>query len=116
MIKLFCPKDEIQLIILKSLFEAEGIPIFVHNDNYGSLKPGIQIELLNTKTILVSESYLERAQEVIKHYLGNIEASDGATDENDIGYSIWDKARMVFEGILCGWVMPGKRWPKNKSS
>lgn len=41
MIKLYSPENEVQLAILKSLFEAEGIPIFVHNDNFGSMRSGI---------------------------------------------------------------------------
>ncbi len=37
MIKVFCPANELELAMIKSLFEAEGIEYFVQNDHYGVL-------------------------------------------------------------------------------
>ncbi|MBE0502995.1 MAG: DUF2007 domain-containing protein [Desulfuromonadales bacterium] len=114
MIKLYSPENEVQLAILKSLFEAEGIPIFVHNDNFGSMRSGIQIELFNKKTIMVSEQDYESAQAVILNFLGNIDEAEQEQETITASYSFLDKLRMVFEGLIFGWVMPGRRWRKDK--
>lgn len=106
MIKLFSPENEVQLALAKSLLEAEGIPFFVHNDHFGSLYVGIQIEYLNRKTIMVDEVYEARAKEVIVDFLGQDSAEPAPEKET---YSAWDKLRMVLEGLFFGWVVPGKR-------
>lgn len=112
MIKLYSPDNEIQLAILRSIFEAEGIPIFVHNDHFGSMRTGLQIELLNRKTIMVSEEYFGQASLVMREYLKKLEPTSQEPDSAPVGYSAFDKIRMVFEGFFFGWVMPGKRWRK----
>ena len=106
MIKLFSPENEVQLALAKSLLAAEGIPFFVHNDHFGSLYVGIQIELLNRKTIMVDETYGARAKEVIADFL--LHDIDEPASERGT-YSVWDKLRMVLEGLLFGWIVPGKR-------
>ena len=112
MIKIYTPKDEVQIAILKSIFEAEGVPIYVHNDTYGSMRPGIQIPLLNQRAIMVSETHLEKAKEIIQGYLQNIDKAEAAAENSKTQYTFWDKVRMVFEGLLFGWVMPGRHRPK----
>jgi hypothetical protein len=114
MIKLYSPENELQLAILKSLFEAEGIPIFVHNDNFGSMHTGMQIELLNQKTIMVGEQDYENARTVILNFLGNIKEAEQEQATATAKYSFFDKVRMIFEGLVFGWVMPGRRWRKDK--
>ena len=106
MVKLFTPENEVQLALAKSLLEAEGIPFFVHNDHFGSLYVGIQIEFLNRKTIMVDEADEPRAREVMVDFLDN--ARPEPVSETD-KYSHWDKLRMIAEGLLFGWVVPGKR-------
>lgn len=95
-----------QLALAKSLLEAEGIPFFVHNDHFGSLYVGIQIEFLNRKTIMVDEAYEARAKEVIADFLLH-DISEPASEKE--AYSPWDKLRMIAEGLVFGWVVPGKR-------
>jgi hypothetical protein len=112
MIKLYSPENEIQLSILRSIFEAEGIPIFVHNDHFGSMRTGMQIELLNRRTIMVSKEFLEQASEVMREYLKNLEPDAQEIEPVSEGYSVFDKVRMIFEGLVFGWVMPGKKWRK----
>ena len=106
MIKLFSPENEVQLALAKSLLEAEGIPFFVHNDHFGSLYVGIQIEFLNRKTIMVDEAYEARAKEVIADFLRQ-EIAEPAPEKTT--YSAWDKLRMIAEGLVFRWVVPGKR-------
>lgn len=108
MIKLYSPENEIQLAVLRSIFEAEGIPIFVHNDHFGSMRPGVQIELFNRKTIMVPEKYFEKSCEVLRNYLGNLESETQEDPSNS--YSALDKLRMVLEALVFGWIMPGRKW------
>lgn len=112
MIKFFTPENDVQLAMLKGIFESEGIHFFVHNDNFGSMRPGIRIALFNKKTIMVHEQDLERAQEILKNFLGNIEATRPEPESSN--YSFLDKCRMVIEALLFGWVMPGKKWRHTK--
>jgi len=110
MIRLYSPENEIQLAILRSIFEAEGIPIFVHNDHFGSMRTGMQIELLNRKTIMVSEVHFDQASLVMREYFKNLEQGAQETGVAKEGYSVFDKIRMVVEGLFFGWVMPGRKW------
>jgi hypothetical protein len=114
MLKLFTPEDEVQLAMLKGIFESEGIHFFVHNDNFGSLRPGIRIALFNKKTIMVHAQDLARAQQILSDFLGNIEQAEPELGPESTHYSFLDKCRMVIEALLFGWVMPGKRWQRKK--
>ena len=119
MIKLFTPENDVQLAMLKGIFESEGIHFFVHNDNFGSMRPGIRIALFNKKTIMVHEKDFARAQEILRSFLGNIEEAESELETEASNYSFFDKCRMVVEAILFGWIMPGKRFrgkkPDNQS-
>jgi len=106
MVKIFSPNDEIQLALVKSLLEAEGIPYFVHNDQFGSMQVGIQIELLNRRTVMVAEPFAERARAIVAEFLEN---SVPEHQETARGYTFREKFRMVFEALVFGWFMPGRR-------
>lgn len=112
MIKLYSPETEVQLAVLKSLLEAANIPILVLNDSFGSIYPGIQVDLFNARTIMVDEQYYAQAQAVLREFLANL---DQAAPEQNIRptYSFFDKVRMVFEALIFGWLMPGRKWRKN---
>ena len=69
MIKLYSPKNEGELAMIKSIFERANIPYFVHNDHFGSWAIGPQIELYNKKTMMVDETYVDQAKELISDYL-----------------------------------------------
>ena len=104
--KLYSPKNEVELSLIKSIFDGEGIPYFVHNDHFGSLKIGPRISLFNEKTIMVDEKYFDHAKEIIEDFIQNVKSSRSTE------YSIFDKIRMVIEVFLFGWIMPGKRGSK----
>jgi hypothetical protein len=63
--KLYTPSDESELVFLKSVFEAEGIPFVVLNDHFGSLYSGIYVGRFNAKTIMVPDDVFEDARELI---------------------------------------------------
>ena len=110
MIKFYSPNDEVELALIKSILESNGVSFFVHNDHYGSLINGPRIGLLNAKTVFVSEDSAEKAQNIISEYLKN--SQDHKEGEYKSNYSITDKIRVIFEALIFGWFMPGKRWRK----
>jgi len=111
MIKLYSPENEVQLSILKSLLEAENIPVFVHNDSFGSIYPGLQVEWFNARTIMVDEPHYDKAQVVLREFLANLDQAESEQTARPT-YSFFDKVRMVFEALIFGWLMPGRKWRK----
>jgi len=113
MIKFFSPDTESELVILKSLFDAEDIHYFVLNDHFGTLRVGPKIDLFNAKTILISEDDIERAKEIFNDFYKNIQ------DDNEVfksSFSVPDKIRMVIETLLLGWFIPGNRWNRQNKN
>jgi hypothetical protein len=105
MIKLYSPRNEPELAIIKSILDGEGVDYFVRNDHFGSMEVGPRIRLFNAKDILVAEEHYDRARELISDFLNVTEEERGSEPE----YSLCDKVRMVFEILLFGWIMPGRR-------
>jgi hypothetical protein len=105
MIELYSPRNEPELAIIKSILDGEGIDYFVRNEHFGSMQVGPRIELYNAKAILVSEEHYDRARELVSDFLNVTEEEGGSAPR----YSLFDKARMVFEMLLFGWIMPGRR-------
>jgi hypothetical protein len=103
LVKLYSPKDEIELALIQSLLIGEGIEYFVHNEHFGSLKVGLKVPLYNAKTIIVDEEDIDWAGELLSDFLKY---------KQDPEYSLPDKIRLVLEAILFTWIMPGRRWPK----
>jgi len=103
--KLYSPRDEAEVVLIKSLLDAAGITYFVHNDHFGSLRPGACIPLYNEKTVMVSESDLPEARRVIADIMDQPDVFGTPID----GYSLRDKLRMIFEVLFFGWLMPGSR-------
>ena len=48
MISVYKPQTLIQLTMAESLLMANDIPYYVHNQGYGGLYPGMQLDLLTT--------------------------------------------------------------------
>jgi hypothetical protein len=100
-IRLYSPRSEGETALLKSILTAAAIPHFVHNDFFGSLRVGPQIDLLNMKTIMVPEESREQAQELILDYLQATLPAPKPT-------LLRDKVRNVIEFLLFGWFIPGR--------
>jgi hypothetical protein len=105
--KLYKPENEIELSLIKSIFESESIQYFVHNDHFGSLKIGPQIDLFNTKMVMVPEEQYAKASELLNDYLGNIQKEQTEVFQSE--YSLMDKFRMLIEAVVFGWFIPGKK-------
>ena len=104
MIKLYSPRDLAELALIESILEGEKIPYFIHNDHFGSLEVGPQIDIYNKKTIMVAEEYQKRAKELIDDY---IETTRDDTAKIP-AYSLSDKLRIIFETLLFAWFIPGR--------
>ncbi len=102
---LYSPKNEIELSLIKSILNSEGINYFVRNDNFGSLEVGPHIGLYNAKMIEVQDDQYEQAKELLADYL---DKTQEPMRERWKKYSVFDKIRMAVEFLIFGWVMPGR--------
>lgn len=105
-VNLYSPINEMELAMIRSILDGEGICYFVNNDNFGSLEVGPRIEIFNKKMIVVPYDQYERASELITDYLNKISEQE---DEPKRAYSLSDKIRMAAEILLFGWIMPGRK-------
>ncbi|MBI3990663.1 MAG: DUF2007 domain-containing protein [Candidatus Omnitrophica bacterium] len=106
MIRIYSPKDEVELSMIKGLLDGEEILYFVHNDYFGSIRFGPLMELYNKRTIMVAPQHAEQAKEVIYDLVQSL----GPFSD----YSMADRIRMILEFLLFGWIIPGNRWRKNR--
>ena len=111
MIKLYSPRDAIELALIESILEGENIPYFIHNDHFGSLEVGPQIDIFNKKTIMVNQEYEERARELLHDFLETKKESTTTIPS----YSITDKFRMILETLFFTWFVPGRPWKKKSN-
>ena len=113
MIALYSPRNETDLALIKGILDGEGIHYFVRNDHFGSMKVGPKIDLFNAKTILVDAEHYDCAMKLISDFLAAAVEEDA---EDQPAYSLWDKARMIFEVALFNWIMPGRRRRRRTNS
>jgi len=105
MIKIYSPTDELELAMIRGVLDTEGIHYFVHNDHFGSMRVGPQIELLNKKTIMISPEDAELAKTIISDFL-NRELPEETIEEK---YTASQKLRMILETLVFGWFIPARR-------
>ena len=110
-VNLYSPQNQIELSLIKSILDSEGIRYFVRNDNFGSLEAGPQIGLFNSRMLEVQDDDYARAKELLTDFLEKTKEQTPATLKK---YSTFDKIRMVIEFLIFGWIIPGKA--KHKSN
>jgi len=71
--KLYVPSNESELVFLKSVLEADEIPFYVQNENFGSLYSGAYMSFFNAKTIMVPEDYYDEGKEIIRSVIKDAE-------------------------------------------
>jgi len=91
--------------MVRGVLDTVGIHYFVHNDNFGSMRVGPQIDLFNKKTIMVAPEDVGIAKEIISNLL---ERRLPEEDEQE-HYSIGQKLRMILETLIFGWFIPGRK-------
>jgi hypothetical protein len=78
MTRLLVPRDENELMMLRSVLECEGIPYQIQNEHFGGLYPGLNIFALNERIIFVDESDYERAWVIARDFLKAVAKTSGA--------------------------------------
>ncbi len=68
-VHLYSAQNEVELALLKSILDSEGVKYFVRNDNFGSMEVGPRIGLFNAKMIEVQDDHYERTKELLADYL-----------------------------------------------
>lgn len=66
--KLYTPSSEVELLVLRTMLSAYGIPHCV-TAGFGAAFPGIQIDDFTTKTILVPLTAYQEALGLVEQYL-----------------------------------------------
>jgi hypothetical protein len=102
MIPIYKPENQSELAVILSILQEHDIPYFVHNGGFGSLYPGLQIELLNRQTIMVPPSSANTAKALIEKFLST-QPKQGTAEK----MKLKDKLRIFLEAILFGWFVPG---------
>ena len=103
LVRVLSPQSEPEIAVVKSLLEAHDIPVFVHGRHLGSLLPGLQIGNYNTQSIMVPEECVADALEL----LSDFKHEKPGTFSVPLGWR--DRLRVVLEGLLFGWLVPGRR-------
>ena len=88
---------------MRSLLEAHDIPVFVHGRHLGSLLPGLQIGNYNTQSIMIPEEFVYLARELLSDFT----RQDAEAAADPLPWT--DRVRVVLEGVLFGWLVPGRR-------
>ena len=98
------PQTESELAVMVCLLEANDIPHFVHNQGFGGLYPGMQIELYNVRRLMVPAGQADEALELLSMFSHQPGEADA-----DCRLTLGDKLRVVMETIIFSWSFPRKR-------
>ena len=110
MVLIYIPDRPWELALVVSLFDAYGVPHFVHNFYLGALFPACpQIDIYNLRRVYVPAEKAVYARELLEDFFPSL----GATG---YGMSAQDKVRVVLEGLLGGWFIPGHKWPRRETA
>jgi len=82
MIKLLAPRDENELVIVKSLLEGAGIAFHIQNEHFGALYPGLNIFPFSERVILVADPDFDRASLLVHDFR---KATEGTPEPGDVG-------------------------------
>ena len=78
MIELYSPRGEMELLMLRSIFDDAGIPYYVRNDSFGSLYLLRYAEAYNRKTLCVARVDREEASFLVREFLRR---TDGGAEQ-----------------------------------
>ena len=81
MTRLLAPRDENELMILRSVLECEGIAYQIQNEHFGGLYPGLNIFALNERIIFVDEDDYQRAWVIVRDFLKAVERPSKTNSE-----------------------------------
>ena len=101
LVRVFSPQTESEVAVVTALLEAHEIPAFVHNRNFGSLLPGLQINAYNSQSVMVPEERAADAVELLAEFMA-------PPSGQPIGASVGNRVRVVLEALIFGWFVPGR--------
>ena len=102
LVSIFRPDTESELMAVVAMLEAHEIPCFVHNAGFGGLYPGPQIDLYNSRAVMIPEEKRPLALQLISEFR---ESSTSAATHPSTSGTI----RAFVEMCLFGWFIPGGR-------
>ena len=105
LVSIFRPDSESELMAVVAMLEAHEIPCFVHNAGFGGLYPGPQIDLYNSRAIMIPDEKTALALQLILEFQ-RPSATPTASP------STASKLRAFVEMCLFGWFVPGERRTK----
>jgi hypothetical protein len=102
LVRVFSPQTESEVAVIAALLEAHEIPVFVHNRNFGSLLPGLQINAYNSQSIMVPEERVADAVELLAGFRAQ------TVQPPSPPLPVRHKIRVILEAIFFGWFVPGR--------
>ena len=105
------PQMGAELAVMLSLLEANDIPAYVQNGGMGGLFPGLEIDNVTTRYIMVPEECVDDARVILKVME---QPADDAPLPEPARTSVSDKLRMLIEFLFTGLFVPGHRQSKSK--
>jgi hypothetical protein len=106
----YIPDRPWELALVLCLFEAYGVPHFVHNSYLGGLFPAYpQMDLYNLRRVYVPADVAAYARQLLEDFYPDL----GATLYEMSGR---DRLRVVLECLLGGWCIPGSKWPRREAA
>ena len=110
MVLIYIPDTPWELALVLSLFDAYGVPHFVHNFYLGALFPAFpQMDLYNLRRVYVPVEMAAYARQLLEDFYPGL-----GTTANEI--SVPDMLRVVLELLLGGWCIPGNKWPRREAA
>ena len=110
--RLYTPSDESELVFLKSMFEASGMPYYVQNEHFGSMYSGSFMSSLNAKTIMVHDDIFDDAKDLILSVNSGAVFEDERPGGEDGGGT---PLETVLNFLSLGWLFPGSGRKKGGS-
>ena len=101
--KLYTPSDESELVFLRSMFEASGMPYYVLNEHFGSMYSGAYMSSLNAKTIMVPDEVYEDARDLIRSVKGDAVFEEDRGGDEGSGEG---PLETVLNFLTLGWLFP----------
>lgn len=97
--KVYTPRDESELAVIRSILDSAEIPYYIKNEHFGSLYIGPAMGGFNSKPIFVSEEYVEQTKELLSNFINNTEGKM-ETSKNNV--SFLNRIVVILEFISFG--------------
>ena len=107
--KIYAARSEADLVVVRSLLDAEGIAHFVHNESFGSTMVGPRIDNYNVKSIMVADDSVDHARSLLSDF-------ESPQPRQHAHTSFRDRLRMIAEMLLFAWFVPGRRRSKQRDT